>query len=103
MKTTCTLASLCLLFTCISFAITTDDLSLEEEWFVWKAEYNRSYYDIGEELERYAIWQSNKRYIEEHNRYVDVFGFALKMNNFGDLVSVLYSNCVIIDKYIDLC
>lgn len=81
------LGFLVLLFGSFCTALSIHDLALEEDWFIWKTEYNRSYFDISEELERYAIWQSNKRYIEEHNRHVDVFGFVLKMNNFGDMVS----------------
>lgn len=62
-------------------------VGLEKEWTLWKMEYKRDYSDKQEELERYAIWQANRRYIEEHNRHADIFGFTLKMNHFGDMVS----------------
>lgn len=58
----------------------------KEEWKLWQAEHGRNYHDTNEELERLSIWKSNKVYIEEHNRYSDVFGFSLKMNRFGDMV-----------------
>ena len=39
-----------------------------------------------EEIQRHAIWQSNMKYIDAHNEHADLFGFTLKMNEFGDLV-----------------
>ena len=58
-----------------------------EEWHLWKSEHEKSYKDEMEELERHSIWLSNKEYIEQHNIRSDVFGYTLKMNMFGDLVS----------------
>lgn len=60
---------------------------LSEEWHLWKSEHGKSYEDEVEELERHSIWLSNKEYIEQHNTRSDVFGYTLKMNKFGDLVS----------------
>ena len=49
-------------------------------------EHNKKYNSLEEEVQRHAIWQANMKYIDAHNEYADVFGFTLKMNEFGDLV-----------------
>ena len=49
-------------------------------------EHNKKYNSLEEEVHRHAIWQANMKYIDAHNEYADVFGFTLKMNEFGDLV-----------------
>ena len=58
-----------------------------EEWHLWKNQHKKGYRSQMEELERHAIWLSNKKYIEEHNIHSDVFGYTLAMNHLGDLVS----------------
>ena len=45
------------------------------------------------ELARQIIWESNKKFVENHNANADKFGFTVAMNEFADLVS--YSNIVI--------
>lgn len=57
-----------------------------QEWHSWKALHGVSYEDDHEELGRHIIWQSNKKYIEEHNKYAEVFGYTLELNKFGDMV-----------------
>ena len=57
-----------------------------EEWHLWKGQHQKSYTSELEELERHAIWSSNKKYIEEHNARSDLFGYTLAMNSLGDLV-----------------
>ena len=64
------------------------------EWSLWKAENGKIYKHLGEEMERYAIWLSNKKYIEQHNSFADNFGFSLAMNEFGDMVSVSVCDCM---------
>ena len=59
------------------------------EWHSWKAEHGIAYKDDHEELGRHIVWLSNQKYIDEHNKYSDHFGFTLKMNKFGDMVSDL--------------
>ena len=58
-----------------------------EEWGSWKLEHGRSYDSERVELEKHLVWLSNKVYIEQHNANEHVFGFSLKMNHLGDLVS----------------
>ena len=48
-------------------------------------EHGKQYSNELEELHRHAIWQSNKKFIDEHNANADKFGFTLAMNEFGDM------------------
>ncbi len=56
-------------------------------WKLWKHEHAKLYPSSAEELERYVVWRSNKAYIESHNEYSQEFGYSVRMNKFGDLVS----------------
>ena len=47
------------------------------------------YGTVQEELQRHAVWQANKKFIDEHNQNADKFGYTLAMNDFGDMVSGL--------------
>ena len=58
-----------------------------EEWSLWKGEHDKSYGSQLEELERHLVWLSNRKYIEQHNANAHLFGFTLRMNHFGDMVS----------------
>lgn len=44
------------------------------------------------------IWESNKNYVDDHNKYAEELGFTLKMNKFADLVckheTVAWSNII---------
>lgn len=62
-------------------------VELPAEWHVWKSRHGKSYESDNEELRRNVVWQSNQKYIDEHNKHSDVFGFTLGMNEYGDLVS----------------
>ena len=55
--------------------------------FVHFQEHKKQYGTIELELHRHTIWQSNKKFIDEHNEHADVFGYTVAMNEFGDLVS----------------
>ena len=67
-------------------------LQLPPEWHLWKWTHGKSYESEDEELRRRVIWQSNQKYIDEHNKYSDTFGYTLEMNHFGDLVrQAIYS------------
>lgn len=68
------------------------------EWHAWKSEHGKSYDDEHEELRRHIVWLANGKYIEEHNKYSDEFGFTLKMNHFGDLVSLSKPICSFCQK-----
>lgn len=65
---------------------------LSEEWESWKQMYGKKYTTKNEELKRQLIWLSNKKAIEEHNANKEKFGYTLKMNHFGDLVSFFNKN-----------
>lgn len=71
------------------FAITfAAKFDLPPEWHAWKATHNKNYENDHEELSRHVIWVSNQKYIDEHNKYTDTFGYTLEMNRFGDLVRI---------------
>ena len=56
------------------------------EWEAWKAQHGRKYASEEVELVRYEIFESNLKYVEEHNKNADKHGFTTAMNEFGDLV-----------------
>ena len=65
-----------------------------EEWQLWKTQHGKTYLSQPEELESHLVWLSNRKYVESHNNYADIFGYKLAMNSFGDLVSVCVCVCV---------
>lgn len=71
---------------------------LRSEWRLWKHTHNKKYSTVRRELERFAVWKSNKVYIDYHNQFQNVFGYKLAMNQFGDLVScaVVYESLSVI-------
>ena len=81
-----------LIFACLSGALSFEFV---EEWHLWKGQHQKSYTSELEELERHAIWSSNKKYIEEHNARSDIFGYTLAMNSLGDLVLLLVTNYIL--------
>lgn len=58
------------------------------QWEAWKVTHRRSYLTLVEELERFVIWRANQAFIDYHNNYASKLGFTLRMNQFGDLVSI---------------
>ena len=58
-----------------------------KEWHLWKTKHGKEYESPSHELSKHLVWLSNKHYIEEHNKFADVLGYGLAMNQFGDLVS----------------
>ena len=60
--------------------------NLPPEWHAWKSVHGKSYESEHEELRKHVVWRSNQKYIEEHNKYEDTFGFTLEMNKYGDMV-----------------
>lgn len=48
--------------------------------------HGKEYGSTEEELMRHTVWESNKKYIDNHNEHADTLGFTLAMNEFGDLV-----------------
>ena len=65
-------------------------IQLPSEWHSWKAEHGKSYNGFHEELQRHVMWKANQQYIDAHNAYEQIFGFALGMNQFGDLVQCIF-------------
>lgn len=53
--------------------------------------YGKTYISKEEELQRHVIWEANKKYVDNHNEYADVFGFTLEMNEFADMVCIKLS------------
>lgn len=51
--------------------------------------HGKEYDSTEEELMRHTVWESNKKYIDNHNEHADTLGFTLAMNEFGDLVRIL--------------
>lgn len=64
-------------------------IQLPSEWHSWKVEHGKRYDCFQEELQRHVMWKANQQYIDAHNAHEDIFGFALRMNQFGDLVRCL--------------
>ncbi len=52
--------------------------------------HKKVYGSLEEELQRHITWQSNKKYIDEHNQHTDVYGFTMAMNEFGDMVCISF-------------
>ena len=77
----------------ISLAVAAPRLS--EEWQLWKTQHGKEYQSQEEELERHVVWQSNKKYVEAHNQNAHILGFTLKMNHFGDMVSLAATSLII--------
>ncbi|XP_027882685.1 cathepsin L1 [Xiphophorus couchianus] len=63
------------------------------EWEIWKSS-NGISYDESEDMQRRAIWEDNKRKIEEHNQgfLLGRMSFAMAMNKYGDLTRQEYQN-----------
>ena len=61
-------------------------------YFVSLQKYNKSYGDEITELRRHAIWQANKKYVDEHNEHLaDRLGFTLAINEYSDLDSAEFA------------
>jgi hypothetical protein len=64
----------------------SSSLEHAKEWHMWKAQHGKWYLSWGEEMERHRVWLTNREFVENHNKKVDVHGYSLAMNHFGDLV-----------------
>ena len=76
---------LLLVYFCVNLALVSAG-EFSEEWIEWKNSHGKIYDSEKEELTRHATWVANKDFIDEHNNHSDLYGFTLKMNQFGDLV-----------------
>ena len=70
----------------LNFLCESSPLAYHKQWHLWKTEHAKAYSCQEEEIERHAIWLTNKKYIDEHNRQRHLHGYTLKMNHLGDLV-----------------
>jgi len=76
-------------FVLVLFALAlalADSYKYSAEWEAWKAQHGKKYANEEVELVRYEIFESNLKYVEEHNKNADKHGFTTAMNEFGDLV-----------------
>ena len=83
------LASLCVIALCSARKFQDVKVQFSPDWHLWKGQHGKVYEDVREELGKHLVWLSNQEYINQHNRYSDIFGYTLKMNQFGDLVSAI--------------
>ena len=72
----------------LSHSLCAPVFQLGKEWHAWKAGNGKVYESDMDELERHLIWLSNMKYIEGHNANQGMFGYALSMNQYGDIVSI---------------
>ena len=68
-------------------ALAAAEFEYTQEFQDWKVKYNKVYETKETELERQIIWESNKKFVENHNANSDKFDFTVAMNEFADLVS----------------
>ena len=76
------------LFTHIRDIVHSAPRAYEIQWSLWKEARGKRYSSAEEEVNRYSVWLNNARYIEQHNENAEQHGYSLKMNSFGDLVSM---------------
>jgi len=64
---------------CVTFA------TLDDDWAMWKSQYNKAYQDEATESVRRLVWEDNLRFVQQHNS--ERRSFEVEMNEFADLVS----------------
>ncbi|CAF1377160.1 unnamed protein product [Adineta steineri] len=66
----------------------TRDITINQQWKLWKNQFNKSYTNVEERLRR-MIWGKNLEIVEEHNRQADLglHTYRLGMNQFSDLTN----------------
>ncbi|XP_075061351.1 cathepsin S-like [Mixophyes fleayi] len=69
---------------------------LDEEWTIWKSNYEKEYTNKKEETFRRQIWEANWQKVEKHNSLVEqgLKNYTLAMNTFADKTvhELLYQN-----------
>lgn len=70
------------------------DSSLDAFWNAFKKTHQKTYLSSGDELHRRTVWESNLRYIRQHNLEAQLgkHTYTLKMNQHGDLVKFIILN-----------
>jgi len=61
-------------------------------WVQWKAEHNKTYANVDEERQRFVIYVTNLKYVDEHNaKFVGgIVNHRLKINHLADLTPEEY-------------
>ena len=75
------------------------DLTLDEDWEMWKEYHGKKYDDKQSELERRMIWEENLNKINRHNlEYrMGMQTYTMDMNFYSDMVSLrLLTKCLIL-------
>ncbi|MCP6497625.1 hypothetical protein NL476_27015, partial [Klebsiella pneumoniae] len=69
------------------------DPRLDAEWEEWKREYEKTY-SPEEEGHKRAVWESNRRMIQQHNKEYGQgkHSFTMKLNAFGDMTREEFRN-----------
>ena len=82
-----------LLYVCsiVLGAIASASFEFREDWHLWKAQHGKTYWSLGEEVQRYKVWLANRDYINNHNQNANHHGYSLAMNHYGDLVHTYYA------------
>ncbi|KAG9266630.1 procathepsin L isoform X1 [Astyanax mexicanus] len=81
------------LFLCAPLrAATESEEDSPTEWTLWKKANGVSYEEEADDMERKAIWENNKRVIEDNNRKFSrgLSKFTMAMNKYGDLDKMEY-------------
>ncbi|XP_067004569.2 procathepsin L isoform X2 [Anabrus simplex] len=87
-----------LLLVLLSFVVASQTISypelVNEEWKLFKVQYERRYSSPTEEQRRLETYLKNRKMIAEHNkRYAEgEFSYKLEMNQFGDMTGAIESH-----------
>uniref|UniRef100_A0A3B5AEI2 Cathepsin L1-like n=1 Tax=Stegastes partitus TaxID=144197 RepID=A0A3B5AEI2_9TELE len=71
--------------------LSDSDEAVLTEWEIWKSSHGISY-DESDDMHRRAIWEENKRLIENNNQgfFMGMRPFSMAMNKYGDLTKQEY-------------
>ena len=74
------------------------DAVLVQQWAEWKAKHNKQYETPAEEARRFALFQENKRRVDEHNEKFakGEVAYSMGLNAFSDLVTFVSNGLMFI-------
>ena len=77
-----------------SSAVAIFDASLDNAWGEFRKVFGKEYKTAEEVVKRRSIWESNHKYISQHNleHSLGRHTFTLKMNQFGDMTNAEFVN-----------
>ncbi|XP_066503218.1 digestive cysteine proteinase 2 [Hoplias malabaricus] len=83
---------LCLVVAMPIRATTESEEESPTEWMRWKKANGISYEEETDDMERRAIWETNKKIIEDNNKkfHMGLSKFTMAMNRYGDLTKIEY-------------